>query len=134
MLSSIGERSIKNAIVSGKNRTDIELLANFFFSNGVIVSGYSSLFGFHTVLHILTLFRLIQCKRRFRTCQCVLHNTDHHRINSSPVGNTECQLSLGCFYFYFCCSVSQNPNCRVTDVIPSLFNGTGAFHCDVSAF
>lgn len=106
--------------MSGKNRTDIELLANIFFSNGVIVSGYSSLFGFHSLLHILTLFGLIQCNRGFRTCQCVLHNTDRHRINSSPVGKTECQLSLGCFYFYFCCSVSQNPNCRVTEVIPSL--------------
>lgn len=107
--SSWGESSIKNT-------TGIQLLGNFFST--IVLSPSRSLGSLSS----------------HKTCQWVLHNTTHHRIDSSPVGKTECQLSRGCFYLYFCCSMRQNPNCRVTDVTPSLFNCSGASHCDVSAF
>lgn len=111
LASSWGESSIKNA-------TGIQLLANFFST--MALSPPRSLGSLPS--------------RTFRTCQWVLHNKTHHRINSSPVGKNECQLSRGCFYLYICCSMRQNPNCRVTDVTPSLFNCSGASHCDVSTF
>lgn len=82
-------------------RTDIDLLANFgwtFFQNS---ERYRLRFlptpCCYTLFCIFSLTSdwssVMYGSEHASVCMCVLHNANHHRINSSPVGKSECQLS-----------------------------------------